>query len=453
MQIIKTKFRRQQGFSLLEVLAALTVVSIAGFAAVQKLGSEAVAKTTDNAAVSAINVQNAARSYRAEHGTWPTSTAQLVSANLLTSAQATSPFNTAYTFSVSGNQLVISNIATNANYAKRVSGLLPSGAVSGSTYSFRFLPPGTEASVQSVYSLDGSKSLTGSMNAGGNNITNVGSLSANTVNTATMTATGRVTAGEFYTAGAVNAGSLTASGQIRGGSLVISGAASTGNLSVNGNVSATGNMTAGGNITAAGRVTGSHLQSTGTMDVDGNANIDGTLNVGGVIRGESGILSKSITDPTNPQYVLAPAGNSNISKLTVKDDFNITKKNTIGNSCLTGGVSFDSSDNLLVCKSGLWALASSAGKAEYLSEEESSYTFGDLIIKSGKRRVGEGRKSFALSNPFPSGNYRLYCSTTYDSSSASNSAAACGATQNLIIMDNGSSSTKTMHWMIVGFKY
>lgn len=458
MQIRKLKLRNQRGISFLEVMAILAVMSYAGYATMQKLGSEAVAKSSDNAAVAAINIQNAARMYRNEHGSWPTTTTQLVNAGLLTSNQAISPFNTAYSFSVSGNQLVITNTATNANYARRVSGLLPSGSASGSTYSFRFLPPGSEASVQSVYSLDGSKALTGSMNAGGHNISSVGTLTANTINsnqfnTGTLNATGRVTGGEIYTSGVVNAGSVLTNGQIRGGSLIISGTAATGNLNVTGDVNATGNMIARGNLEAIGSVKGSHLQSAGTLDVDGNANIDGTLRVGGVLNAVSGIYTGSIIDPNNAAYSIRPAGNSTLNELTATGDFNLTQNKTIGTICTSGGISFNSSSELMVCKNGVWTLASSAGSIEYLTEEESSYNFGGLIIKAGKRRVGEGRKTFYLSNPFPSiSGHLIICSATYDAYSASNSAASCSGTFNQIIIDNGSSSTKTMHWIAIGFK-
>lgn len=467
MQIIKVRKSFQRGFSMLETMAILAIGGIATIAAMKKLGADAVAKTADNAVVSAINIQNAARMYRIEHGTWPTSTAQLISGGFLTSDQSISPFNTSYTLTPTGHQLVVSNTAIDPRYAKRVSGLLPGGSVSGSTYSFRFLPPGTEASVQSVYSLDGSKPLTGSMNASGFDINSVGNLNANIIsgstvngntvnsnqiNTVAMNATGRVTAGEVYSAGVVSGGSILTNGQIRGGSLVISGAASTGDLSINGNISATGHMNAGGNIKAVGSVTGSHLQSTGTLDVDGDANVDGTLRVGGLMYAPSGISTPNITDPANPLYSIKPAGASQIKDLSLTGDFNITKTQTIGTSCTSGGVAFTATNDLIVCKSGLWSLASEGGKLEYVGATDVSYNFGNLIIKAGLTSTRSGEHQTYYTTPFPAVGYFFTCSVDYHTNNDHSAALGCSANHNSVYIRNNSGGTKNINWIAIGFR-
>ena len=56
--------------------------------------------------------------------------------------------------------------------------LLPSVTISGTSISSTILPPGEEISHDALFSLDGSKALTGNMNANGKNIESVNEVGA-----------------------------------------------------------------------------------------------------------------------------------------------------------------------------------------------------------------------------------------------------------------------------------
>lgn len=242
----------QRGITMIEVMATLIILGIVGMKLSQNHSMNNQAAVVDYAALSANTVANAAKKYRLQYGAWPTSTAQLVSASYLTASEATSPFGTPYTLTTSGTYLVVSNVASNASYAKRLKGVLQNGTVSGSTYSFSFQPSGWEVSLAGLYRLDGSEKLLGDMDVNSFNIRNINNVQASSINTGTLSASGSISGSSLSVSGSVSAGgSVTAGGTVRGGSLV-----------------SDGSVSAAGNANIAGRTITYAVDATGQVQAN-----------------------------------------------------------------------------------------------------------------------------------------------------------------------------------------
>jgi hypothetical protein len=150
----------------------------------------------------------------------------------------------------------------------------------------------------------------------GNNISNAGQVSANTV----VTAAGNgVQVGNSY-----YYGDSTNSAIRQNGALYIQNLAGSAAADLNaGNITSSGSVNAAGNVTAGGTVQGSTLYSTGNLQVNGSGQINGNANV-------SGNLSSSGTIVSNQQE-------------------------SVGSGCSPNGAMGNSGSGPLFCKNGVWS--------------------------------------------------------------------------------------------------
>ena len=195
----------QTGFSFIETLIVLAVLSVV---VVQQLRTSELT-SVDRVATGMVEkfqrVQRASMRYYSMTDSWPEDIQTLVEAKLLTEEEKSNSWGKSFEFKVEGQEnqdLLISSDLTEVRYASRVAGRLPraslsvpdaaeASGVSGvgevsnagtvanaltTKVTSRIDPPGHEAAHEALYSLDGSRQLTGAMDAGDNNIENVGVL-------------------------------------------------------------------------------------------------------------------------------------------------------------------------------------------------------------------------------------------------------------------------------------
>ncbi len=173
---------REAGFSFLEMLIVLTVLSLL---AVQQLSTTALnsADTISNAMVEKVQrVQRASmRFYRASNA-WPANAGVLVSTGYLRAGEEVDSWGTTFAVTVVGQDLSVATDVKELKYVSRIQGKLPRASVSGTTVTSLIDKPGEEAAHDALYSLDGSKALTGPMNANGQNINSAGLITAQRYN-------------------------------------------------------------------------------------------------------------------------------------------------------------------------------------------------------------------------------------------------------------------------------
>lgn len=470
------------GLSLFEVMAAMVIMSMIVAGTISMQANEARDKFADHAASMSIRVQNAARSHRGETGSWPTGTAQLVSAGRLTAAEAISPFNTSYSFSVNGNNLRVSANATNSTYARRLSGILPGGSSSGVSYSFQFPPAGSEVSLAGLYKRDGSDALTGSMNANGNSINNVSTLNAAQVNGTNINGT-NVNAANITATNVVNTNHFTATGNVRGGYVESTGNMYAANqLSVGNQIVAANNITSNGTINAAGEIYGGSLRAAGNVNGQ-NIFASGTLS-GQTVYGANSITTEGILrahqifttgniqtygnieaediraggsmygrrfiDYDDPATFFDPSGNSRLTELEVRNGFILSGRHSEGASCNAGQLGFNAANELIICKDSFWRKASENAQQTYTQGDETSITMGKLIIKMGLTEIGSTRtKSVFFKEAFPPG---TTITSTCGMGTARNGGnpAHCDANISRVLLDNNNGSTKDFYWQVIG---
>lgn len=414
----------QSGATMIEAMAAMVIMGIMLAAGLQMKVNDARDGTADNAAVMSIRVQNAIKSYRVETGSWPSNTGQLVSTGKLTSAEALSPFGTGYSFTTSGTNLVVTVNANSAVYARRLAGLLPGGTASGNSFSYRIQPPGSEASLAGLYSLDGSKELAGNMNAANYSINNVSTLNAAQVNGTNITASNVVNTNHLTATGNVRGGYVESSGnmyvanQLSAGNQIVA----ANNIASNGTINATGQIY-GGSLRAAGNVNGQNLIASGavsgqTVYAATSITTDGQLRAGqilstGNIQSQGDISASNLytggysyarrfVDYDDSSYSIDPNGQSRVSSLEVSNEIRLSGVRNSNSSCTANSVAFDPSGNLLTCKSGLFQIAITSQEVTH-SGEIASFREGKLGIVTGKVGYIPRNGSVRVSLPFPVG--------------------------------------------------
>ena len=199
----------QTGFSFIETLIVLAVLSVV---VVQQLRTSELT-SVDRVATGMVEkfqrVQRASMRYYSMTDSWPDGIDLLVEKNLLTQEETTNSWGKPFEFKVEGQEsqdLLISSDLTEVRYASRVAGRLPRASLSvpdaaiavseasgvsrvgevsnagtvanalTTKVTSRIDPPGHEAAHEALYSLDGSRQLTGAMDAGRHNIENIGVL-------------------------------------------------------------------------------------------------------------------------------------------------------------------------------------------------------------------------------------------------------------------------------------
>jgi len=192
----------QTGFSLIETLIVLTVLSVV---VVQQLRTSELT-SVDRVATGMVEkfqrVQRASMRFYIKEEGWPANVQALKTKGFLNDQELSNTWGKPFELTVDEQDLLISSDLTEVRYASRVAGRLPRASLSvpdaaiavseasrvsrvgevrvahalTTKVTSRIDPPGHEAAHEALYSLDGSRQLTGAMDAGDNNIENVGVL-------------------------------------------------------------------------------------------------------------------------------------------------------------------------------------------------------------------------------------------------------------------------------------
>lgn len=157
---------------LLIVLGVSTAIAVASF---PKLKAKADGKIAERAAEEATNWLIAARAFRQDFGAWPASAQDLIDNGYMDASALDTPFQSNYSLSVNGNNIQVSIDTGSAKFAKLLSGSsLPSVAATGNVITAEVPAPGLEVALEAYLPRDGSRAMTGDLDAGNNNITNYG---------------------------------------------------------------------------------------------------------------------------------------------------------------------------------------------------------------------------------------------------------------------------------------
>lgn len=238
----------------------------------------------------------------------------------------------------------------------------------------------TDAILSQFYMLNGSRKLTGAMNANGNNINSVGNLSAqgkiatNGLNPNDLPSGwgGGIRTWDVYAGGTVGVGAgggampvafMDQTGTVQGQSVN-----STGNVNASGTLWSNGGVVTNGNMTLA--TSGSQITNPGRMHINVGENLylqpwsGGSTIVGG--GGGSGKLQV-----TGTTYMYGPTVNQGYTYLNgggvVNSSLSMAATAWTGWGCSGTGITTDPNGDLLSCKSGVWQQVGSSGTTNYVS--------------------------------------------------------------------------------------
>lgn len=238
----------------------------------------------------------------------------------------------------------------------------------------------TDAILSQFYMLNGSRKLTGAMNANGNNINSVGNLSAqgkiatNGLNPNDLPSGwgGGIRTWDVYAGGTVGVGAgggampvafMDQTGTVQGQSVN-----STGNVNASGTLWSNGGVVTNGNMTLA--TSGSQITNPGRMHINVGENLylqpwsGGSTIVGG--GGDSGNLQV-----TGTTYMYGPTVNQGYTYLNgggvVNSSLSMAATAWTGWGCSGTGITTDPNGDLLSCKSGVWQQVGSSGTTNYVS--------------------------------------------------------------------------------------
>lgn len=341
--------RKSQGFTVLEFVVVLALSSIVLATQLPKLERMADDAKVRSAETDMRQILIQAREHRLATGAWPVSTAVLVSANRIPASAAVSTFGTPYVFTVTaGNNLSVRVDTGHARYATRMAGAdLPFVERSGNRITSTVTPAGQEASTAALYALDGSRALTGAMNANSNNINNVGTLTADTgniesINSTTITATDRITGSRVVATDRMISRNGFASESNPAYVVRPDGSSVIRNLSAeqirgtyiysSGNIEAAGNVTSQLNVSAAQDVVaGRDIRASRSIFANNN------VTAAGQVQGETLIATADVRsangffDSNNMSYFLRPASTSILRDVTLNS---LTAQNATINGTL-----------------------------------------------------------------------------------------------------------------------
>lgn len=238
----------------------------------------------------------------------------------------------------------------------------------------------TDAILSQFYMLNGSRKLTGAMNANGNNINSVGNLSAqgkiatNGLNPNDLPSGwgGGIRTWDVYAGGTVGVGAgggampvafMDQTGTVQGQSVN-----STGNVNASGTLWSNGGVVTNGNMTLA--TSGSQITNPGRMHINVGENLylqpwsGGSTIVG--CGGGSGNLQV-----TGTTYMYGPTVNQGYTYLNgggvVNSSLSMAATAWTGWGCSGTGITTDPNGDLLSCKSGVWQQVGSSGTTNYVS--------------------------------------------------------------------------------------
>lgn len=184
-----TTIRKQFGFTIIQLMVALAIASAAAVTTIPKMQAAAQERIAERAGEEMTQWLIAARHFRQDFGAWPADIQALVDNGYMPAAAMNSPFSSAYSVAVNGNNMELSVDTGSAAFAKLLSGTgLPVPQVAGNVVSSQVGPPGEEIALDAYLPRSGIRPMTGSLNMDGNNIDNAGTITygagQNVLNTA-----------------------------------------------------------------------------------------------------------------------------------------------------------------------------------------------------------------------------------------------------------------------------
>lgn len=238
----------------------------------------------------------------------------------------------------------------------------------------------TDAILSQFYMLNGSRKLTGAMNANGNNINSVGNLSAqgkiatNGLNPNDLPSGwgGGIRTWDVYAGGTVGVGAgggampvafMDQTGTVQGQSVN-----STGNVNASGTLWSNGGVVTNGNMTLA--TSGSQITNPGRMHINVGENLYLQPWSGGstIVGGGGGSGNLQVTGTT---YMYVPTVNQGYTYLNgggvVNSSLSMAATAWTGWGCSGTGITTDPNGDLLSCKSGVWQQVGSSGTTNYVS--------------------------------------------------------------------------------------
>lgn len=238
----------------------------------------------------------------------------------------------------------------------------------------------TDAILSQFYMLNGSRKLTGAMNANGNNINSVGNLSAqgkiatNGLNPNDLPSGwgGGIRTWDVYAGGTVGVGAgggampvafMDQTGTVQGQSVN-----STGNVNASGTLWSNGGVVTNGNMTLA--TSGSQITNPGRMHINVGENLYlQPWSVGSTIVGGGG--GSGNLQVTGTTYMYGPTVNQGYTYLNgggvVNSSLSMAATAWTGWGCSGTGITTDPNGDLLSCKSGVWQQVGSSGTTNYVS--------------------------------------------------------------------------------------
>lgn len=178
---------KQKGFTMLELLAVMMVLSVVALLAANDRAREGHRQLVDARGERAIRVIEAAKTFRERVGDWPLSVHNLVSSGDLLEDERMPNYASEFSLhDIGGNRITVHYNVGDDRIARRLAGTLPYGARhSEGVVRYQIDRPGFESSLAAIterfYDLDGSRALQGNMNANNYDIQNVDNLDANNV--------------------------------------------------------------------------------------------------------------------------------------------------------------------------------------------------------------------------------------------------------------------------------
>ena len=174
------KLKWQAGFSYIEMLVVLLVASALAVNQIKTTSLESTDMIANGMVEKVQRVQRASMRFYQDQSpnAWPLNAGTLVTMGYLTSGEELDSFGNAFVIGVVGQDLSVSTNVQDQTYVSRVQGKLPRSSSSGTTVTTLIDKPGYEPAHDALYALDGSKRLTGPMDANGQNITNAGTVNA-----------------------------------------------------------------------------------------------------------------------------------------------------------------------------------------------------------------------------------------------------------------------------------
>lgn len=402
------------GFTLIEMMVVVGIMAAIAVAAMPTIKAQSDRLVSTGLADGYARVQRAALRFYGDNGAWPTGTAALVAGGYLDATEATSVAGTGYAFAVVGADLRVGVNVGDANLASRSAGKVVRPSITGTTLYSTIDPPGYEAQHDALYARDGSRPLTGAMNANGQSITG-----ANAISGVTVTGSTSMTAPIYYDSNntayyanpgstsnmnVVNTARTTASTDMRAplyydsnNTAYYADLASTSNMNVVGTVrtTASADMRApifyDSNNTAryVDPASSSYLNS---LYIDGALyDIDNTayyVNPASTSVMNSLQIAGALYDSSDTSYYVDPASTSRLNYVDA-NLLRLRSNYTAGGACTTGQVGTTSTGELLSCVSGTWASGGGGYKRTVLFS-------GTLTSASGSRALSSPITNFDL---------------------------------------------------------